>query len=77
MLPLTPFSIAEGCPPAIKVAVVEELVTACKQVKLQSSAPSAVKQKNAVRGAISILFYSDKVMAAVMKQCKGALPMMN
>lgn len=49
------------------------MVTACKQVKLQGSALSAVKQKNAVRGAISILFYADEVKVTVMKQSKGAL----
>ena len=53
------------------------MVTACKQVKLQGSALSAVKQKNAVRGAISILFYADEVKVTVMKQSKGALLRMN
>ena len=77
MLSLTPFSITEGCLLAIKFAIVEEMVTACKQVKLQGSAPSAVKQKNAVRGAISILFYADEVKVTVMKQSKGALLRMN
>ena len=54
------FLALKGVPTPIKDALVEEMVAACKRVKLQSIPQSPARQKGATHGAMSILLDSDE-----------------